>query len=111
MNLTDLVILSIVLIYNSLFIFGISKTTQYEVDDKNNITDKMIFWRVRYWCVKHLTVNLTKPIMLCPPCMASFWGSIFYWCFFSFTLEHLCIYPFYLLILCGLNNGIQKHFN
>jgi hypothetical protein len=51
-----------------------------------------------------LGTTLCKPLFLCPPCMASFWGIVFGLIYFGFKLK------VFLFIICllGINYAIKK---
>jgi len=101
---------------NALFIFGISAITTYEEDADGTISDRMALWFVRRWCIKNLGVFWSKPFVLCPPCMASVWGTIFYFTFLlvfqiNINIFAVIIWPFYCVTLSGLNYGLQRYIN
>jgi hypothetical protein len=89
-----------------MFIFGLNKITSYNVID-GKIEDKMVAWRLRYWAIKYLGEFFSTPLFLCCTCMASVWGTAFY---VIFTEFNIVLYPFYLIILAGINHGLQKYF-
>ena len=105
--MTPLPTLALMLILNSLMIFGIYEVTTYEEDEQGNITDKMALWFVRRWLLKHFGIFWSKPFVLCPPCMASVWGSVFYIIFVPKIF--FCEYLIYLLILAGLNKLLSRY--
>jgi hypothetical protein len=61
-------------LYISLFCLGLHTIT----------SEGMVLFFVKEWLSKKLPENtkwdyLYKPIIGCPPCMASIWGTIIYW--------------------------------
>lgn len=84
MNLLNIIVIS------SLSIFGVDASTQYTPVDPtldrpegtSLPTDTEVFGFVRYYLTKLLYRTrlraLLKPLISCPICMASFWGSLFY---------------------------------
>ena len=65
-------------ITTSLSIIGLYYATSYELDSKGNPTEKNILWFVRFYIDKFIGEPYGKPFILCPKCMASFWGVVFY---------------------------------
>jgi len=68
--------------------------------------DNMILGRLREETFDHLPTWYTKPLIGCPACMASFWGTIYYAIFISNAWPEWIMFC---LMLCGLNwiiNGI-----
>jgi hypothetical protein len=101
--------LLLLVVFNSLYIFGIKTITYYDVevtDTQEKIIDKMVFWKLRYWSIKYIGVYWSKPLLLCTPCMASVHGLYFY---FIFSDKNLIVLPFYLVILAGFNYIVSKY--
>ena len=96
---------------NSLFIFGLHIITDYEVDEQGNVSDKMALWWLRYKSVQTFGEWWSKPLILCPPCMASVWGTIFYFIFSLVFFGNVLIFvwPFYVISLSGLNYVVQRY--
>ena len=65
-------------ITTSLSIIGLYYATSYELDSKGNPTEKNVLWFVRFYVDKFIGEPYGKPFILCPQCMASFWGLVFY---------------------------------
>jgi len=83
------------LLLNSLFIWGI-----HTMFLENNLLDglgKLI--------EKTIGTFWAKPLILCPGCMSSFWGTIG---FFLFVPLEVYYWPIYCISLCGLNVIINK---
>lgn len=59
---------------------------------------------VRSWVEEKIGVKWAKPLLLCPPCMASFHG--FYIGLYLFGLSWWI--PVYCLCLCGLNHIVNN---
>lgn len=89
---------------NSSFIWGLYAATQYSFDLNGNITDKEILWKLKYYAEK-LPTNIAKPLILCPICMSSVWGSIF---FLSYNYNYYLYLPIYIICLAGLQYIIYK---
>lgn len=108
--------ISLCLILNSLLCFGVRAACL-----PGNILYPLVY-PIESWKERRMTDNidwftsvvhyLTKPIYLCTPCMASFWGFIFV----SYLGVHLGFcnvlsevgMATYILILCGLNFAMAK---
>lgn len=103
----------------SLFIFGLYYSTLYdpiESTDSNpfgkNAENKEIFWFFRFY-IGNLLVRIfpkkgavfAKPIIRCVVCMASIYGTLFY---FLFTNRDLFLWPVFLGALAGLNLIIKS---
>lgn len=84
----------LILIFNSLFIYGVHTlfSEGHLLEKQGNFIERVIgtFW--------------SKPLFLCPLCMASFWGSVG---FFLFVHKELIYWPLYCICLCGLNTIIN----
>lgn len=73
----------------SLFCFGFNYVTSYipEFDyisgqNPKEVTptkEKELLWFIRFYGNKYLPIYIQKPLYSCPMCMASIWGSVFYW--------------------------------
>lgn len=50
-----------------------------------------------------LSSYMQKPLYLCPPCMASIWGSVWFAVLFALGLVNPFFYPLYILAVSGLN--------
>ena len=109
---------------NALVIFGFNKATQFDYchpedtgDHCKNGVDmdsRMILWKVRFYCLKYFGQFWSKPLVTCPPCMASFHSLYIYWMVFPLTYWNLMYYPLYVLILSGLVsliNSVTKYGN
>ena len=123
--MTELITIILLLFINSMFIFGIFKLTDYDEEVEPDgygvpcvyIRDKMLLWFVRKWLVDKIGLYWSKPLVLCPPCMASVWGTLFYWVMtstlfpvFDTFYQQLLFYPFFVVSLCGINSFLQRHF-
>lgn len=101
-----------ILILNAFAIWGFHISTEVEFLDEDrpelgiNPHTKMIFWKLKVWCVKRIGWFWSKPICLCPPCMSSLHSTYFYFFFLfivKFQIQWILFYPMYILILAGLN--------
>lgn len=116
------------LIFNCLIIFGI-----YLNSNKGQMFYFMRWFAERYLMVTHTriisqetyhlsgptyeTVSKTSrvpiqwlhnPLIDCPACMASIYGTLFYWFVYPMVLESLAWWPVYCLILCGINSIVSR---
>jgi len=112
-TLTNIVSFILMLILNSLFIFGLNKITEYEIDNEGKIIEdsKMFLWKIRFLFIKYLGSWYSRPFILCVICMSSIIGSIFYWCIMPFNFINIFIWIFYCISLAGLNSFLQKYFD
>lgn len=111
----------ILLLFNSLWIFGLYKLFEVEFVDidypENGIYDKSkgLLSSVSVWAVKNFGFFYSKPICLCPPCMASLHSTYIFWTavFLFGKIEPITLlyYLFYAVCLCGLNNLILLFLN
>jgi hypothetical protein len=108
----------LMLFINSMLIFGVYKLTDYEEEEiekdgfkSTRITDKMLFWYVRYWCVRRIGEKWSKPICTCQPCMSSLWSFPVFWLMMPINLHSLLFFPFYVVSLCSINAFLMKHFD
>ncbi len=76
------------IIITSLFCFGFNYVVTYipmfEYQAGRNSTEiipkeREVLWFIRFYGNRYLPVWIQKPLYSCPMCMASIWGSIFYW--------------------------------
>jgi hypothetical protein len=106
------------LIANSLVIFGINKATYCEYchpdEDREFCTEegidkdsRMVLYKLRHWSLTVLGPFWSKPLFICPPCMASVWGTAF----FIFTAYPMWMWPVYILMLSGLVTLINSSIN
>ena len=97
------------LIANALVIFGVNKATYFEYchpeEDREFCTDegvdkdsRMVLYKLRLWSLKYVGPFWSKPLFVCPPCMASVWGTMVY----VFTGWSILFLPVYILMLSGL---------
>lgn len=84
---------------NSLLIFGV-----YKIFDSLLIRLNEII--VGFWGDK-----VCMPLFLCPPCMASVWGTIAYASVFNPQQGNWLAYPPYIICLCGFNYLIIEWLN
>jgi len=118
MNINDLVVL---FLFNSLWIFGLYELFAAEFIDESHPDlgidndSKGLFWKVKQWSVINIGWFYSKPICLCPPCMASLHSLYFYWTAMLVTgnINHysLLIYFAYAICLVGFNHIVVKILN
>lgn len=77
------------LIFNMLIIFGVHIL----------FSEGMLFEKGGIWIEKKVGGYWAKPLIGCPPCMASVWGTAFY---FAFIKLGFILWLPYILALCGL---------
>lgn len=105
----------LLLVLNSLFIFGLAYVTFYELDHEQKPVFKELLWFLKHWSTKYLGMTATKPLLGCTMCMASVWGTVFF-VFVSdqtkIMSESVPVFLFHLVIycvcLCGLNYIISR---
>jgi hypothetical protein len=54
--------------------------------------DDKLFYFLRAYAIKNIDripLFITKPLVLCEACFASFWGSVIYWLLFYALDEHI----------------------
>lgn len=104
------------LFLNALAIWGFHIATDVKMMDDDYPehgyinSSKMIFWKVKVWCLTNLGYFWSKPVCLCPPCMSSLHSTYFYAFFLylnGFALQWIAFYPMYILILTGINYFIS----
>jgi hypothetical protein len=83
------------IIISSLVIVGLYYSTYYELDEKGNPCEKNILWFFRFYVDKYVNVYLAKPIISCPRCMASIYGTICYLLLFdNYILSNYILFIF-----------------
>jgi hypothetical protein len=102
---------------NALLIFGINKATyfeychpddrKYDFCDANGIDkdSKMVLYWMRKISIETIGEYWSKPLFICPPCMASVWGTIVWF----MAGGSLVLWPFYILSLSGLVTLINSY--
>lgn len=96
------------LVFNSLFIFGLKAVTYWECDEFRQPSEKKLLWFLSYYAEKYYPSFMHKPLISCTICMASFWGAMFFLLFTDFSLFLL---PIYCISLAGLNSIIYERIN
>lgn len=89
------------LIFNSLYIFGIYNALDYGVGVEGEYQEGEILGRLGYYA-RNLPGLLKKPLLGCVICMASI-HSYPFWIFNEATLLNGGIYILYIFALSGLN--------
>jgi len=95
----------LLLIINALFIIGL-----YKVVDGGMLLDFVGDWirgKTLYQQGKKWRKVISKPLIDCPPCMASVWGTVFYIASNGFDL----FWPVYLICLAGLVTLLMRAAN
>src|SRR5688572_2383243 len=80
------------LFINLLLVVGIWKLFQPD----------MLFGAQGKWLYDRLGAFWSKPVFDCPPCMASVWGTVFFWTSRLYELLPWWTWPLHCLALCGL---------
>lgn len=93
----------LLLIFNSLYIFGFATSTEYgeTVDKTPDPKDRELLWWIR-WGLRNAPLWVQKPIFGCVVCMASL-HSWPYWIFTDLTLHSAITYIIYIFALSGIN--------
>ena len=113
----------LMLLLNSLFIIGLHNAARFEfhplgikdcqgADQYGVMNDsKMLLWKLRYTAEKKLGLFYSKPLFSCPPCMASIWGTVFYFSYIGFSITSILMLPSYIFALSGLTLFIHSKIN
>lgn len=64
--------------------------------------DGMIFNIVRNWFNSFASKSVRKPFFECPPCMASVWGTTFYWIIYHNSVSEWLI----CILICSVFNKV-----
>jgi hypothetical protein len=89
------------LIVNSMIVFGVY-TLFHEDMVFGAIGDKIR--SLGDYTQEKYNIDVSKPLVSCPMCMASFWGTLFFFIFTGFTVVYLVPY---LIALVGLNTVVN----
>jgi hypothetical protein len=114
----------LLMIFNSLMIFGLFNAGTYKlkaevmiepVKVKHDMIDPNsieVLSYVRVWIENNFGETIARPLIACPYCMASFHSAIPYFTYFngSVTDQVLIFYPLYICALSALNYSIMKIF-
>jgi len=94
----------VLLILNSLYIFGFSMATEYglTVDKTPDPKDKELLWWIR-WGLRNAPMWVQKPIFGCVVCMASLHSWVYPLFYHELTLTNLLTYIIYIFALSGFN--------
>ncbi len=77
----------------------------------NLFEDKHIFGKIGDWMESNLPLWISKPLFLCPPCMASIWGlPMAYLIYIEQPMPYLWM-AIYVLALSGINKLITSLIN
>jgi len=93
--------LTLLLLFNCLYIFGFYNSTDYSVDVNKKYQEGEILGRLGYM-TENIPQWLRKPLLGCVMCMASI-HSFPFWMFNDFTLLNGGVYILYIFALSGLN--------
>lgn len=85
-------------IINSLFIFGLYKITD----------EDMILEGVGIWLTETLGSYWSKPVINCPPCMASLWGIFGYLLMSNYLVVCWYLLPVWCICLSGFNYLVSE---
>jgi len=116
MTITDYLLL---FLFNSLWIFGLYELFYIEFLDDDypehgiNEDSKGLLWKVKRWSILTFGWFYSKPICLCPPCMASLHSLyVFFAAQYLFDKIELLdglIWLFYAVCLTGFNSLLLKY--
>ena len=105
--------LLLIFIANSLWIWGIYELCSVDFLDEDHpehgvdLNSKGLFWKVKEQSVIRLGWFASKPICVCPPCMASLHSTYFFWIAMYVTNNinqySVLIYIAYAVCLVGFN--------
>ncbi len=106
-NIMDYSIL-VLLILNSLYIFGFHNSTYYEqsIVYEDTIFNKEILWRIR-WHLRKSPAWIQKPVFDCVTCMASLHSFPYLIFHHELTLTNGATYIIYIFALSGLNKFVH----
>lgn len=103
-------------LFNSLWIFGVYELCSVDFLDDDypehgiNEDTKGLFWKVKQFSILHFGWFYSKPICLCPPCMASLHSLYIFFAaqylFDTITPLDGLIWLFYAVCLVGFNSLI-----
>lgn len=99
----------LLLILNSLYIFGFYSATDYglDVDNKPDPNDREALWFIK-WGLRNAPLWLQKPLFGCVVCMASLHSWV-YWIFNpELTLINGVTYIIYIFALSGFNAIVNE---
>lgn len=99
----------LLLILNSLYIFGFSTATDYEetVDFKPDPDDRQILWRIS-WYLRDAPRWVQNPICYCVVCMASLHSWPYLLFHHELTLLNGATYIIYIFALSGFNAIVNE---
>lgn len=95
----------------SLFIFGLNFATDYsEGENFKQNGHYNLLWKLKFWSLKYIGEYWTRPLLSCPVCQSSVWGTIFYFCYFPFELSinYFVIWIVSVFAIAGLNRIIKN---
>ena len=105
------------IIITSLFINGLHWATYYELNGiwaskdgmKRNPDESNALWFLRYYPEKWFPSFIHRPLISCVQCMASVWGSLFYWGHFhTITIESVIMWVVFVMCVSAMNMVINK---
>lgn len=116
----------LLILWSSLFIFGWDYATLYTKNIENKVvgdktipiehypldTKKEIAWWFRYY-TRNLPTYIKKPLITCVMCMASLYGSLFYWVYVlntekPITSLTLVLWVVTVVAISGLNRILKQ---
>ena len=114
----------ILLLLNSLYIFGLYKVVWYNVVVENDaenfklpptVRNRELLWFIAFYGKKWFGYEFMKPICLCPSCMSSVHGSLFFliaiitkFVVCATVIHIIVLWAVYILALCGLNYIVSR---
>ena len=91
----------LLILFNSLLIFGLHYSMDYEKDAFGNISGE-IFFKFRLFIEKNISL-LAKPLCSCVICMSSIHSFYVFWLFNDFGVTNIFTYVLYVPALAGFN--------
>lgn len=101
------------MLFNSLVIIGLNRSASYLQDASGHIYEdtKGILWKLKYWAIESLGDKWSKPVISCPPCMASLHSFYVFWLWaVNCGIEpfHIYLYILYIPALSGMVHIINN---
>jgi len=98
----------LLLLFNSLYIFGFNNATRYteDVDRQPDPNDREVLWFMRWW-LKDAPVWLKNPLFDCVVCMSSLHSWVYLVFNHELTLTNGITYIIYIFALSGFNKMVN----
>jgi len=96
----------LLLILNSLYIFGFANSTQYGLTVDKTPDDKELLWFIR-WRLRNAPAWIKNPLFDCVICMASLHSFPYLIFYHDLTLTNGATYIIYIFALSGFNKFVH----